>query len=118
MKQKHFYHHLLNLSDLKEELDRLKLIDKEKDELLSITHQTIHFEILNFIFEQLPEDTHKQFLLHLSKKPKDKGIKVFLERSIQGLEKHLSQIIKRVKHEFLDELEKYKQTSEEWLGGI
>lgn len=111
-----FYHDLLNLSDLSKHLSQVNLSLQERDELLGIVHHTIHLEVVNFVLTRLPQEEHETFLAHIERRPHDKGIWVYLKRSIRELESDLVDLIHRVKQDFISELRDYKEASEEWLG--
>ena len=116
-KTKMFYQDLLNLSDLLEQFDQLRLSSVERDELLDIVRHTVHLEVVNHVLARLPEEEHEAFLVHLEEKPHDNGIWVYLKRSIHELESDLADLVHRVKQDFISELRDYKEASKEWLSG-
>lgn len=112
-----FYHHVVDLSDIRNKLNELDLSDAEKVELLEMVLKTIHLEVTHLILDELSPTNHEPFLVHLTERPHDRGLWVFLNRSIDDLEEKLKRLVHQVKVDFIESLHDYKEASEEWLGG-
>ena len=112
-----FYHPWVDLTDVTNHLNKLDLNEDEKAVLLEIIRKTIHVEIVHLVLNQVPEEHHPALLSHLEERPHDRGIGVFLDRSIDGLEQQIKTLVQVVKRDFLESLHDYGQASREWLEG-
>ncbi|NTV31559.1 hypothetical protein HGA91_06305 [candidate division WWE3 bacterium] len=112
-----FYHHLIDLSDVRKKLNELDLTEEDRVELLEIVLKTIHIELTHLILNELDSVHHEDFLLHLTERPHDHGLLVFLNRTIDDFEEKVTLLISRVKADFIESLHDYKSASEEWLAG-
>jgi len=118
MNKDHFYHQFIDVADVEETISTLSIDEDEKDELLAIFYKTLHLEVVNFVLEELPVEHHQSFLYYLDHKPQDRGLMVFLRRSIEDLEDRLQSLATQLKHDFKEALHDYQSASEEWLEGV
>lgn len=63
--KKHFYSHLITIESLSLSLDTLSLSKDERQHLLSLVEENLHFTIVDTVLSQLDESDKKTFLKRL-----------------------------------------------------
>lgn len=107
MKQKHFYAHLIETTDIVLELGELDLTPQERVHLLSLIEANIHSSVINTVLSTLDEENKKIFLSNLMQsdhmktlehlKQKSGDIEDRIERTISSLKKELLKDLKKAK---------------------
>lgn len=69
---KHFYSHIVDYSDLLDNLEDIQLSSKQRGNLAVIVESSLHHTIVDVILTQLHEDHRHIFLLHLIEDDHDK----------------------------------------------
>ncbi|MDP4010862.1 MAG: hypothetical protein Q8P72_01385 [Candidatus Roizmanbacteria bacterium] len=64
---KQFYTHLIDIEELKVDLEKIEIAPHEHQELLTIAHKTIHHIVIDIVLTELDEKEKKIFLSNLSK---------------------------------------------------
>jgi len=106
-KQKHFYHNLISIEDIKIELNSINLSKEERKELHLIAESTIHCHLINVVLEHLPEGDKKTFLHHVNT-VHHKTTLNFLKKRIENIEDKIKQTAESLKKEFLEDIRKIK----------
>ena len=65
MKHKHFYSHIVEITDITIELGELDLKPEERVELLALAEANMHNAILNTVLSELSKEDKKIFMKHL-----------------------------------------------------
>lgn len=107
MKDKHFYAHLIETTDIVLELGELDLTPEERIHLLSLVEANIHSSVINTVLSTLDEENKKIFLKNLTQadhmktlehlKQKSSDIEDKIERTISSLKKELLKDLKKAK---------------------
>jgi len=101
MKQKHFYAHLIQISEITLDLGELNVTADERLHLLSLLEANIHNVVLSTILSELSPEEKKVFLSNLVLNDHDKIWKHLWENSIDLEEK-----IKKSVDNLLEEMRK------------
>lgn len=100
-----FYDHLLELDDLKSEIDAITESQDEKEELWQLVDEIIHHRILHLILNNLDDKYHPEFIEFYHKCPHDETIVVFIEEKIgENYEQLIKDEANLIASEILDEL--------------
>lgn len=100
-----FFDHLVNLDEVKREIDKLAETPEEKEELWAIVDETIHHRVLGCVFDHLPYEHHQEFADMLEATPHDKNLLVYLKDKIQqNIEKIIKSEIRKLSTEILEEV--------------
>lgn len=106
MEQKHFYSHLIRITDITIELADMDLNSEERIHLLALVDANIHSTVVNTVLSELPEEEKKIFLQnlvandhieiwsHLRKNIKDADEKIIL--AVNSLKRELLKDLKEV----------------------
>lgn len=112
-----FYSHLVDLQDLEKLLSHESVDENDRTTLLATAHETIHIEVVHFILNNIPHHERHMFLKYVETKPHDDGLWVYVNKSIDDAESKLTRLITQVKQDFIDALDDYMKSSEEWFTG-
>jgi len=99
--KKHFYNHIIATQTVIMSLDNLDLSQKEKQHLLSLVEENLHFTILDTVLSMLTEEDKKLFLTHLHTNDHHK-----IWGFLWTWEKNIENIIRRVGEDLLKEFHK------------
>lgn len=105
--KKQFYSHLVEIQIVEEELDKLGLTQKEKDELLHHVHSSIHYTVMDITLDNLSEEHKKTFLEHINKNNHEK-VWEHLNRYAAGIEEKIRNSTSLLVNEFLEDIRKVK----------
>lgn len=108
MKQKHFYAHLVETTDIVLELGELDLTPKERIHLLSLVEANIHSSVINTVLSTLDEENKKVFLKNLMQSDHTKTMK-HLKQKRDDIEDRIQETISEIKKELLEDLKKAKK---------
>ena len=99
MKQ-HFYHELLELEDLFEELEKLNMSSAEKEHLITIVHSSMHTVVLDTVMLELPKEDKEKFLHHVHGST-HRETWHFLKKRTVNIEDKIQKAVKELKKELL-----------------
>jgi len=100
-----FYYHLLDFPEIEEKLNQHEIEETEKEELLLIIKETIHYQVISRVLTNLPEQDHQWFLKEYTKLPHKQGFLETLKEKIEDIEGKIKEVASQVKQEILAELE-------------
>lgn len=103
MKQKHFYSHLIEISDITIELADMDLSPEERVHLLSLIDANIHSAVVNTVLSELPEEEKKAFLRNLTGND-HMVIWIHLRENIKNVDEKLILAVNNLKKELLKDL--------------
>ncbi len=83
--KKHFFSHLVEVSEIHIELDSHPLEDHEKDEVKKIIDESIYHTVLDAILSELSEEDKKAFLSHVVDDDHEK-IWEFVNNKVENIE--------------------------------
>lgn len=112
MKNKHFYAHLTETTDIILELGELDLSPEERIHLLSLVEANIHSAVINTVLFNLSEENKKIFLSNLISNDHPKTWE-HLNKSTKDLENKIKETIDSVKKELLKDIRKAKNQKAE-----
>ncbi len=101
-----FYDHLVFREEISKELRKYNLTVQEHIELVQISDETIHFEILDVIFSNLPKQKHKEFLDKMHQRPHDVKLIEDLKAEINDIEAKIEERAKKAKALILTEIKR------------
>ncbi len=107
MKNKHFYAHLTETTDIVLELGELDLTPEERIHLLSLIEANIHSAVINTVLSNLDEENKKVFLNNLASDNHSKTWE-HLKVNTQGLEEKIKETVKLIKGELLKDIKDAK----------
>ncbi len=100
-----FYDHLIVLDDLEKEIKNVAETPEEKEELWKIVDETIHHRVLGCILDQLPKESHTEFLEKFHKAPYDENLMGYLKAKVgENIEEVIKQEIGSLAYELLNEI--------------
>lgn len=105
MMDKTFYAHLVDLSDIEEQLREQELAETEHTELMVMVKETIHYRVVTEILTYLPKEHHEWFLESYTQLPHHEGLLEKLKEVIGDVEEKIDKVVSRVKAEIRAELE-------------
>lgn len=97
-----FYDHIINVSDIITEVERLEIQPEEKEELAQIVDSTIHHEVISVILTHLPEENHQEFLERFHAKPHDDKLLDYLKVKVEDIEDKLQDTGKSLREKIKD----------------
>lgn len=100
-----FYGHLVDLTEIEVVLDRHGLAKHEKEELLIMVKETIHYRVVSEVLTHLPEEHHEWFLTEYTQLPHREGFLTKLKEHIAEIEEKIKPVVEKVKAEILAELQ-------------
>ncbi len=103
MKNKQFYSHLVETTDLTLEIANLEVDNKERVHLLSLIEANIHTEVVSEVLSGLSVEDKKTFLKNLSQDNHKKTLE-HLNSKASNIEKRLKKTIDKVTKELLDDV--------------
>ena len=101
--KKQFYSHLVRTEIIEEELDKLELSQKEKEELLHHVHSSIHYTVLDVVLDSLPEEHKRVFIEHLNSEKHDAALEHLLKNTI-GIEEKIKASASKLMEKFLEDI--------------
>ena len=105
MKNKHFYHTLIETTDITIELANLNLNSQERIHLLSLVDANIHSAVIDIVLSNLNEEDKKIFLKNLASENHEKTWEHLKSKS-QNLESQIIDVIQKLKSEFKKDIKK------------
>lgn len=110
-----FFDNLFNLDKLEAEIKKAFPSKEEREETESFVDNTIHDRVLKKIFDNLPEDSHTEFLELYHKCPHDEVVIFeFLRRKTnKDIEKEIQQELKNISSEIIQDLRPQDEVSAE-----
>ncbi len=107
MKNKHFYHTLVETTDITVELADLDLSPEERIHLLSLIDANIHSTVINITLSNLDEENKKIFLKNLTQENHEKTWE-HLKTKSKNLEKQIIDAVEKLKQEFKEDIKNAK----------
>jgi len=107
MKQ-HFYHEIIDLSELTQELEQLALSSKEKEHLTMIIHSSMHTVILDVVLSEIPKEDKHLFLEHVASST-HRDIWNFLKKRSVNIEDKIHKAVKELKKDLLEDIKELKK---------
>lgn len=101
-----FYDHLIIREEVHKELKKCNLLVEEHIEIMRLTDEAIHLEVLDVILASLPEEKHKEFLEEFHGAPHNEKLLEYLN---PGIESKIKERAKKVKEELFKEIKKSKK---------
>lgn len=110
MKQKHFYAHLVEKTDITLELANLDMSNEERLHLLSLIDANIHSTVINTVLSNLPEEDKKIFLKNIVSDDHEKTWTHLKEKN-KYIEEKIKAEIKNITAELLKDINEVKSKS-------
>lgn len=110
MKNKHFYHHLVETTDITIELAQLDVSPEERVHLLSLVDANIHSTVVKVVLDNLEEEDKKIFLRNLSTHDHEQIWKHLKSKS-KDIEKQIKNELDKLKEEFKKDIKEIKTKS-------
>jgi len=107
MKRKHFYHHLLETSDISIEIAQLDLTPEERIHLISLVEANIHSSVVDVTLSNLSEEDKKIFLQNLAGEDHEKTWNHLKSKS-EDIEEKLRKVISETQKELLKDIKEVK----------
>lgn len=107
MKNKHFYAHLTETTDIVLELGELDMTSEERIHLLSLIEANIHSAVINTVLSNLDEENKKIFLNNLVTDNHDKTWE-HLNKNSKDLEDKIKETVNLIKKELLKDIKKVR----------
>lgn len=102
-----FYDRLIVIEEITAVLDSRGLTVEERQEVLSLTDQTLHHHVLDVILTHLPKEHHESFLSRFHQAPHDETLLTFLKEKVTvDIEKEITDEAQKVKKEIIDLIQK------------
>jgi hypothetical protein len=100
-----FYDHLLELDDLRSEIDSVAESQEEREELWQLVDEIIHHRILHVLLDNLDHEHHPDFIELYHKCPHDEVVLVFIKDKLgEGYEEIVKSEARKIASEVLEEL--------------
>ncbi len=64
--QTYFYSHIVSIEPIKARLDELELSDTEKEELLTLSEENLHYVVMDVVLSELTDEDKKTLFIHLA----------------------------------------------------
>lgn len=107
MKQKQiFYEHLTFREEIKQTLRGFDMTIEEHIEILKVSDETMHLEILDIILTSLPKEKHAEFLEKMHQNPHDRKLIDYLKIHDSEIEIKIKDRAGKVKKEILSEIKR------------
>lgn len=103
MKNKFFYSHLVETSEISLRLGEMDLSSDERLHLTNLVEANIHSEIVDGVLSELSEDDKKIFLQNLISENHNQTWS-HLNKKIERLEEKIKAIVNNAKAEFLNDI--------------
>lgn len=107
MKSKHFYHHLVETTDITIELAELDMSSDERVHLLSLVDANIHSTVVKVVLDNLEDEDKKIFLKNLSTQNHEEIWK-HLKSKTKDLEKQIKEEVNKLKEDFKKDIQETK----------
>lgn len=102
--KKHFYSHLVDPEDIRNELKVLEISDDEAEDLHLVIESTIHHAVVDMIMKELPESHKHLFLAHIQDDNHDDVIALITEH-ISDHEKRIRDLVERLRGEYKSDIQ-------------
>ena len=112
MKNKFFYSHLIETTDISIKLTKLDLTEDEKVHLTSLLEANIHSTVIENVLSELSNDDKKQFLKNLLSDNHEITLE-HLKIKIEKLEDKIKNSVEDLKKELLEDLAKAQKLAQE-----
>ncbi|MDE2026052.1 MAG: hypothetical protein KGJ07_06155 [Patescibacteria group bacterium] len=106
--KKQFYHEVIDLQDLFDELETLAMSEGEKEHLVTIIHASVHTVVLDVILSEVPKEDKHLFLEHVYTST-HRDIWKFLKKRSVNIEDKIRKAVKELKKEFLADIANLKK---------
>lgn len=106
---KYFYSNFIEIESIIIKLDEMGLTGEQKLHLASLIDSTIHHTVLDIILSRLSDTDKKVFLQRLEKNPEDRELLGFLTERVEGIEKEISDAVKKLKEELHEDMKEAKK---------
>lgn len=107
-RKKPFYYHLISITEIEIELDKLGLPEHERIELLNIAENTIHYTIVDIVLSELSEEDKKTFLEHHAKSNHETTLK-FIKGKITNIEGRIRSVANNLRTELINDIKDLKK---------
>lgn len=97
-----FYDHLVDWKSVNQRLAEFSLTSGERDELLRLLDETIHFEVMKHLLDVLPLHVHEYFILQVKEAPHSHEQLVFVKQYHPHIEATISRVAGKSTARFLD----------------
>lgn len=97
-----FYDHLVAWPVVNAKLAEFDLTTGERDELLRLLDETIHFEVMRHLFEVLPLHVHEHFILQVKEAPHSHERLTFIKQYHPHAEDTIRMVTEKSTQRFLD----------------
>jgi hypothetical protein len=97
-----FYDHLVDWKSVNSRLAEFDLTSGERDELLRLLDETIHFEVMRHLLEMLPNHVHDRFILQVKEAPHSHDQLTFIKQYHPHVETTITRIASNSTGKFLD----------------
>ncbi len=99
----HFYAHIYDPEDIRNQLEVLDINDHEKEHLTIIIQSTLHHAVIDIILEELHDDHKHVFMKHITDENHDDTWS-FIEENIDDPETKIRSAIEGVTNELLEDI--------------
>lgn len=106
--KKQFYHEIVDLQEIFNELEKLSMSASEKEHLITIVHSSVHTVILDVVLSEVPKEDKHLFLEHVYTST-HRDIWKFLKKRSVNIEDKIQKAVKELKKEFLKDLTELKK---------
>lgn len=107
MKNKHFYHTLIETTDITMELAELDISPEERIHLLSLMDANVHSTVINIVLLNLDEEDKKIFLKNLTQENHEKTWE-HLKTKSKNLEEQIIDAVEKLKQELKKDIKNAK----------
>ncbi len=99
-----FFDHLINISQLEQQIKQLEITDQELYELNQELDQLIQQRVVEVVLNLLHQDHHHTFITYLHQNPSDTQILIWLKQYITDVEEQIQQAVSELEQELLQEI--------------
>lgn len=107
-KQKHFYSHLVDTTQIILDIADMDMSKEERLHLMALIESNLHHVVIDVVLSNLSEDDKKEFLLHLSLDNHDEIWKLLKEK-IENIEEKIEAEVNNLKIELKKDIEETKK---------
>jgi hypothetical protein len=97
-----FYDQFVDWDGINSRLSTFDLTSGERDELLRLLDETIHFEVMKHLFEMLPLHVHEHFIIQVKEAPHSHDRLHFIKQYHPNVEDTLRIVANKSTNRFLD----------------
>lgn len=100
-----YYDNLILIDEITSELEE----SEDREELISIIHETFHHHILDLVLTHLPRHHHEEFLSLYQQSPHNEALLDFINQRIdRDIKVEIQSLAKKLKNEILTDIRKSK----------